>query len=195
MNDNVDEVEWAEMIIQAVEGGLQEEEVQRMFDDLTGKELNAEDVKGARKEEIEFVKKLKVYEEKLITECIERTGKPPIKTRWVDILKGLITRSRWVAQDFKTKGDNQREDLFASMPPLEAKKALFRIGAVRLKGKMTKRGTPMKMLFIDVRKAYLNAMCEKDDVYVALPEEAGAPPGTCGRLLRWLYGMRGAAQG
>ncbi len=30
-------------------------------------------------------------------------------------------------------------------------------------------------------------------VYIALPPEAGAPPGKCGRLKRWLYGMRPAA--
>ena len=51
----------------------------------------------------------------------------------------------------------------------------------------------MKMLFIDVRKAHLNGICE-EEVFVELPEEAQAP-GKCGRLRRWLYGMRGAAQG
>ena len=53
----------------------------------------------------------------------------------------------------------------------------------------------MKLMFIDVRKAHLNAAYEKEDVFVALPAEAGAGEHMCGRLLRWLYGMRGAAQG
>ena len=43
-------------------------------------------------------------------------------------------RSRWVARDFKEIGDKDREDLFASMPPLEAKKALFKMAAARMKG-------------------------------------------------------------
>ena len=81
------------------------------------------------------------------------------------------------------------------MPPLEAKKALFRIAAPRLKGHHTRDGRKMKLMFIDVRKAHLNGKCDKEHLYVALPAEAGASPGMCGRLLRWLYGMRGAAQG
>ena len=83
------------------------------------------------------------------------------------------------------------------MPPLEAKKALlFRLAATRLKdGGLTGKGRAMKLMFIDVRKAHLNAKCEKAHMYVNLPPEAGAAPGMCGRLKRWLYGMRGAAQG
>ena len=53
----------------------------------------------------------------------------------------------------------------------------------------------MKMMFIDVRKAHLNAPCDQEDLYVKLPPEAGAPERICARLKRWLYGMRGAAQG
>ena len=53
----------------------------------------------------------------------------------------------------------------------------------------------MKMMFIDVKKAHLNAERGQDDIYVELPSEAGAEPGMCGLLKRWLYGMRGAAQG
>ena len=53
----------------------------------------------------------------------------------------------------------------------------------------------MKMMFIDVKKAHLNADCNQEDVFVELPSEAEAPPGTCGRLIKWLYGMRGAAKG
>ena len=37
-------------------------------------------------------------------------------------------RARLVAPDFKTKGDD-RGDLFAAMPPLEAKKLLSRMAA------------------------------------------------------------------
>ena len=131
-----------------------------------------------------FVKGLRVYEERPIEECWDRTGKNPIGTRWVDILKGARTRSRWVAQDFKKTGDGDREDLFAAMPPLDAKKALFRIGAPRMKGRMNRRNQPMKMMCIDVWKAHLNAKCNRDDMYVALPKESEAGEDKCGRLLR-----------
>jgi hypothetical protein len=195
VNDDPDEVDWEKAITLLIDGEFADEESERLFDELTGMELDVEEVRKARREEVEFVKRLKVYEEVPVSECWENTGKPPIGTRWVDILKGELTRSRLVAQDFKKKGDNQREDLFAAMPPLEAKKALFRAAAARLKGKFTRDGRKMKMMFIDVRKAHLNAACDKPHMYVNLPAEAGAPPGVCGRLLRWLYGMRGAAQG
>ena len=48
------------------------------------------------------------------------------------------------------------------------------------------------MMFIDAGKAHLNPRCEQD-VYVELPEEAGAGPGMCGKLVFWLYGFRPAA--
>jgi hypothetical protein len=51
----------------------------------------------------------------------------------------------------------------------------------------------MKIRFIDISKAHLNGVLEAgEDVYICLPEEAGAP-GKCGKLRRWLYGMRQAA--
>ena len=68
------------------------------------------------------------------------------------------------------------------------------MAAVRLKGGLTRKARAMKPMFIDVRKAHLTAACDKPHTYVQLPVEAEAPPGVCGRLLRWLYGMRGAAQ-
>ena len=43
-----------------------------------------------------------------------------------------------------------------------------------------------------MKKAHLNPKCE-GDVFIKLPEEAGAPPGTCGKLNYWLYGFRPAA--
>ena len=48
-------------------------------------------------------------------------------------------------------------------------------------------------MFIDVRKAHLNPVCE-EDVYILLPGECQAPEGMCGKLKRWLYGFRPAAK-
>ena len=114
----------------------------------------------------------------------------------MDIDKGKegveMIRSRWVARDFKVKGDKHRGDLFASMPPLEAKKAVFRIAATRIRAPPVKGRGRMKLLFIDVRKAHLNGVCDQE-VYVELPKEAEVE-GKCGRLKRRLYGMRPAAQ-
>ena len=175
----------------------EDEELQDAWGDVDGRSIDVKLVRAARKEEMEFAKKIPVYEEVELEECWNRMGKPPISTKWVDHDKGrggeTDVRSRWVARDFKGKGDKDREDLFAGMPPLEAKKALFKMAAARMKGKGTRRGKKMKIMFIDVRKAHLNGVCN-EEVYVELPEEAEAP-GKCGKLKRWLYGMRGAAQG
>ena len=68
-------------------------------------------------------------------ECVEETGRPPISTKWVDVNKGMvqnqIIRSRLVARDFRVKGESDRSDLFAAMPPLEAKRMLFRMAVRR----------------------------------------------------------------
>ena len=69
------------------------------------------------------------------------------------------------------------------MPPLEAKRLLFRMAAA---------GEDWGGMLIDVRKAHLNAVCT-EVVYVELPSEA-VGRGKVGRLKRWLYGMRPAAQ-
>ena len=37
-----------------------------------------------------------------------------------------MSDGRLVARDFKLKGEKDRSDIFAAMPPLEAKKLLFR---------------------------------------------------------------------
>ena len=159
-------------------------------DDVTGGDLDPRAVREARAEEMGFIRSIPLYEEATIAECWAKTGKGPVSTKWVDIAKGEAVRSRWVARDFKPKGEQGRADLFAAMPPLEAKRMLFRRFADKknLEGK-----TKMKLMLIDVKKAHLNGVCERDNVFVELLPEAGAPPGTCGRLLRWLYGMREAA--
>ena len=96
-------------------------------DDLTGLPLDAHAVKTAREEEMEFMRKLGVFEERDTEECWRRIGKAPVSTKWVDCEKGGGVRSRWVARDFKPKGEKDRADLFAAMPPLEAKRLLFRM--------------------------------------------------------------------
>ena len=67
------------------------------------------------------------------------TGRPPVSTKWVEVDKGTAekpdVRCRLVARDFRVKGEGHRDDLFAAMPPLEAKKLLFKMAAATWKGK------------------------------------------------------------
>lgn len=88
----------------------------------------------SRREEMQFMKELVVFEEVDVDECWKRKGRAPTSTRWIDINKGTedepVVRCRLVARDFKVKGERDREDLFAATPPLEAKKMLFRMARV-----------------------------------------------------------------
>ena len=166
-------------------------------DDVNGEPLDAEDVRDSRAEELAFMHKFGVYEEAGTDECWARTGKAPITTRWIDRDKGRNgekeIRWRWVARDFKVKGEKDREDVFAAMPPLEAKKLIFRMAAAQ-EGAWRRGGSAReKLLFIDVKKAHLNGVVEECDfAYIKLPTEDGMM-GKCMRLKRWLYGMRPAA--
>ena len=122
VNDDEDERSWADKGILAVEYPGNSE---LFYDELTGEVLDPAEVKASRAEEIRFIRDMPVYVEDTVDRCWELTGKRPIGTRWVDTRKGGGVRSRLVAQDVKPKGDSNREDLFAAMPPLEAKKILF----------------------------------------------------------------------
>ena len=73
-----------------------------------------------------------MYEKVKEEECWEKTGRAPIRVRYLDINRGdeknKEYRSRFVVQEIKR--DN-REDLFAATPPLEAKKLLFSLAMCR----------------------------------------------------------------
>ena len=59
-----------------------------------------------------------------------------------------------VARDFRVKGEGHRDDLFAAMPPLEAKKLLFKMAAATWKGRSEGK-EPDKIMLIDVKKGSL----------------------------------------
>ena len=55
----------------------------------------------------------------------------------------------------------------------------------------TYKGQPLKLHFIDIRKAYFNAR-PKRDLYVRLPSELGLGRNVVGKLQRCMYGTRDA---
>ena len=164
-------------------------------DDLSGKELDPKLVHDARKEEVSFMEGLGVWVASSRNECIEMTGKEPVTTKWVDVNKGrdgeVLIRSRLVARDFKGKHEAHQFEVFAAMPPLEAKRLLFRMAMVEGSIGGDERRGRVKLMFIDVKKAHLNGCLKSDEhAFVGLPDEAG---GGVAKLRRWLYGMRPAA--
>ena len=146
-------------------------------DQKTGNLLDPALAKAARLEEIAFMKKIGLYEEVPVEECWEKTGKAPTSTRWVDVNKGTVekpdARCRLVARDFTPKGEKDREDLFAAMPPLESKKLLFQ-KAIRENRERRRKGQDgIKLMFIDVKKAHLYGVVpEGEHAYIELPGEA-----------------------
>ena len=110
------------------------EEAQWAMDDRSGRPIDVELVKEARAEEVTFMESLPVWEVSSLEECRARTGKDPISTKWVDTDKGrdgeVLIRNRLVARDFKSKHAANDVDVFAAMPPLEAKRLLLRMAMV-----------------------------------------------------------------
>ena len=165
------------------------------MDDISGRALKTDLVRDAREDERRGCIDSNVFSKVPIQDCFKTTGDAPISTRWVDINKGDDAnpnyRSRWVGRDFKGN-DNDRDDLFAATPPLEAKKLLISSAASQL-------GKPYvqqkRLNFIDIKKAYFNAFAKRD-LYVQLPDEflePGEKGKVCGKLNFSLYGTRDAA--
>ena len=153
----------------------------------------------ARDEEVKcMVEKLNMFEFYSEDEMKAITSEAPTRTKWVDVRKmnddgEEFMRSRLVARDFRPRRGPDRPDLFAAMPPLEAKKMLFIMTVAG--GAFEQRGSKdeQKLMFIDVRKAHLNGVADdKEWVFVELPPEFHVY-GRFARIRRSLYGMRKAA--
>ena len=164
-------------------------------------QLDPELVRKGREEEVRFmVEKLQMFEFGTLEEAMRRNGgKTPTTTKWLGNWKmgddgERFVRCRLVGRDFKTKGGKgEAAELFAAMPPLEAKKVLFRMAAAVRGRRRRSRQPEVKIMFVDVKKAHLNAPCDEEE-WVELPEEFERW-GKYARLRRWLYGMRRAAAG
>ena len=101
------------------ESGSSEEQI--YYDDITGVQLSTEGVLGARKEELDWLKKAEVYEKRTIEECWNETGKAPITLKWIDRNKGDSAkpnyRSRIVVREVKKQhGALPGHMLFSNMP-------------------------------------------------------------------------------
>ena len=157
------------------------------WDDVTGAELDPAQVKSARVDEIKYIRKMRLYTKVDKVECWNKTGKMPIKVRWIDINKGDVKdpnyRSRLVAKEINTY---KRDDLFAATPPLEAMKMVMSIAATNNKGEI--------IMINDVSRAFFHARVKRD-VYVELPDEDKmlGEEKKCAKLNFSLYGTRDAA--
>ena len=138
--------------------------------------MDPEQVRQGREEEMNYmIKTLKMSEFGLWEDATSRTSKMVTRTKWVDRAKKddnlkMFVRCRLVARDFKQMDEGPRDDLFAAMPPLEAKKALFAFVAGMREKRRVQGHDEVKFMFVDVEKAHLNAKCDEED-WVEVPDE------------------------
>ena len=142
----------------------------RFWDEVGGNPWYSEEVIAARLDEIKQLHSRDVYEKVPITECWRSTGCAPVKVKWIDIDKGDNVnhdyRSRLVAKEIKM---DKRLDLFATTPPLEAKKLPFSAATTEgVKFKDGEKRSGMKIDIIDISRACFQADAIRE-VYVELP--------------------------
>ena len=177
----------------------------RFRDDLSGQVLRDDLVHEARAKELEYFHSKGVWVKAPVSEARRRTGRPPVTVRWVDVNKGdeLVPkyRSRLVARQMKAL-DSSGQSFFApAPPPIEALRTVVSMAMTRIGSHIPdwepESATRTQLSFIDVSRAYFNAVINEQDAptYVALPAEEKDSEGMCGRLLRHMYGTRMAADG
>ena len=129
-----EESEETQEVVELAEVEVKEEEVEwgtqgeAPFDEERC-DLDPEQVRQGREEKVNYmVKTLGMFEFGSWQEATLKAGKAPT-TKWIDrVTMGddgrEFVRCRLVARDFKPRREGPRDDFFAAMPPLGAKKAL-----------------------------------------------------------------------
>ena len=150
-----------------------------------GKVLDKDKVIKARMLEMDFFKKMGVFQKVDRGEVNKNKGKI-VSTKWVDTDQGHGGyRSRLVGREIKR---DKRQDLFSLTPFLEVLKLLAHCA------KKQRTYKPKRIGVIDVSRAYFCAKCKRA-LYIQIPDEDWEP-GDEGRveLQLSLYGTRDAAQ-
>ena len=93
--------------------------VDNIFDDVSGRELDPDGVREARHAELELVEQMGVWE--VTPRSSLGSDVPILKGRWVDVNKGdeehPNLRSRYVAREIKRGVQSTRvAEIFAAMP-------------------------------------------------------------------------------
>merc|ERR1712051_129066 len=91
-----------------------------------GGELRPDQVHAARMRELKYLMDRHVYTYASRSEAIRRTGRRPLRLKWIDSNKGDLVnpnlRSRLVCTEVRPKGV---ETIFAAIPPLESLRMLM----------------------------------------------------------------------
>ena len=162
---------------------------EQAWDDVTGSALDAQEEERARKDQIEFIRKMKVYD-KVPRSQAWRSGRKVIGVRWIDIKKGGSvnpkSRSRMVAKEYK---DSVAHEMCAATPPVEARRMITSWAA----SWGNKHEEPRAVMACDISRAFFHAEAGPN-MYVELPEEDHEPGKyLVGKLRTALYGTREVA--
>lgn len=173
--------------------GLQEDYA-KFWDNISGEELPPQLVKKARREEIEWVRSINLYDKVPRAEADSKNIQP-LKIRWVDVNKGdrqnYNVRSRLVGKELKakTKGSLLAHELFSAMPPWEMVKSLLSL--------LVSDGVsnePLVLGVFDISRAHFMAPATRE-LFIELPDEDrhAGEENMIGRLNRSMYGFRDAS--
>jgi hypothetical protein len=147
-----------------------------VYDENTGEILDPTQVKAARALVIDFNNRMNVWEIR---------PRPPkssptkiVRGRWVDIDKGKIYRSRFVAMEIKGGVKSAfAPEFFAAMPPLSSSMLLCIFVVTQYfpgaDGKLLSIAAP-ELICIDVRRAHFVSWARRD-IAVEFPEELRKP--------------------
>ena len=165
-------------------------------DDSSGAALDPELVRAARAEELDWLRKEKVYERIPASS----TDLKPLELKWLDVNKGdgnkPKIRSRLVAKEIKKAKPLESQlggsETFSSTPPLETIYSLLSLFATKQKHK-----EDLKLGAWDISRAHFMGEAARE-IIVRLPEEDRVHPEDTepmlGRLLRSMYGTQDASK-
>jgi hypothetical protein len=173
-----------------------DEEFSGIFDRVSGAELNGKAVAAARETEMDYMRQLVVFtyapEEESYTVC----GVPPLPLDWVDVNKGDSEnpeiRSRLVAMDTKKRTSIDPTDIsatFAATPPLEGLRAVI---SITMSTPYLTIEELVVMIFLDISRAHLHSLLEREVYGRPPPEDLECPPGMVWKFLKAIYGLKDA---
>ena len=142
------------------------------YDNVKGSELPAKLVYDARRRELEYLSQRKVYEYASTSRAYQRTGRRPLRLKWIDTNKGGTLhpniRSRLVCTEVRPKGV---EAIFAATPPLESLRILMVILSQQDPGETD---DPLTLTLADVSRAHFLCQGRKGSLYTASPRRPEA---------------------
>ena len=176
----------------------QEVDYETYWDDVNGGFLDTKMTRDARKLELDWIMKEKVYSYRLRKEADDK-GVKPTELLWIDSNKGDLknpfVRSRLCVREC-TKGKRAKhkslepEQLFSAMPPLEALKLMLSLKSSK---KKSRKGKTYLMAHFDISRAHFMPKAERE-IYVELPnEDPMKAQGYVGILERSMYGTQDAS--